>query len=102
MSGSVLSQFGNRLKGASPMDLLCTRCGEPWDMYHVLHESPEDFERVGSRIARCPSCAGKQVRLSRSERERLDAIAHVADMLGDDVDGFAAFLDDMDGEGGDL
>ena len=27
------------------MDLLCTCCGEPWDIYHVLHEEPEEFDR---------------------------------------------------------
>ena len=32
------------------MDLICTCCGEPWDIYHVLHEEPEGFDRQGGRI----------------------------------------------------
>ncbi len=26
------------------MDLVCCGCGEPWDLYYVLHEEPEGFQ----------------------------------------------------------
>jgi hypothetical protein len=42
------------------MDILCTCCGEPWDVYHVLHESPEGFTRHGCLITACPCCLGKR------------------------------------------
>jgi hypothetical protein len=78
------------------MDLLCTNCGEPWDVDHVLHEAdPEDFTRDGGLITRCPSCEENEKRVTPKQRERLAAVAAVASILGDDVDGLAAFLDDM-------
>lgn len=44
------------------MDLLCLRCGEPWDFDLVLHELPEQFERQGCVISRCPSPKKNTVR----------------------------------------
>ena len=77
------------------MDMVCITCGEPWDMDYVLHEAPGAFIRRHSRIDRCPACpaTGRPV-LSEQERVRLDLIAHLADMCGDDIDGFVAELED--------
>lgn len=70
-------------------------------MDYVLHEAPDDFEKRGSVIVGCPSCAGKEVTFGTGTKNRLTAIAVVGDLLGDDVDGYAAFIEDMglDGEG---
>ena len=39
------------------MDIICLNCGEPWDVYHIYHDAePEEFERVGCVIRRCPCC----------------------------------------------
>jgi hypothetical protein len=79
------------------MDLICTCCGEPWDIDHVLHEEPEGFDRQGGRIRACPCCHGVPPEgHSEGERERLAAVAAVAELLGDDVDGVAATLEDLD------
>ena len=80
------------------MDLVCTTCGEPWSVDHVLHEAdPEDFAREGGLISRCPCCPEHgTAAMSRETRERLKTIAAVAPLFGDDLDGFAAFLEDMD------
>ena len=40
------------------MDLICTCCGEPWDVYHVLHEDTTEFDRQGGLIRGCPCCHG--------------------------------------------
>ncbi len=77
------------------MDLVCTRCGEPWDVDYVLHEEPEGFSRQGGRIDRCPVCPRVKPEHSREEQERLDAIRELANLLGGDVDGLAATLEDF-------
>jgi len=79
------------------MDLICTNCKEPWDLYHVLHEAdPQDFERDDGLITRCPHCEEQtKTPLPEKERERLSVIAEVAPFFGDDVDGLSCFLEDM-------
>ena len=77
------------------MDLVCTRCGEPWHVDHVLHDETDSFERRGGRIDRCPCCPRHKPGLSPEEQERLDAIAELADLLGEDIDGLAGTLDDF-------
>ena len=80
------------------MDIRCTNCGEPWDVDHVLHEAePEDFDRQGGLIRHCPCCEeNRRTPLPEKERSRLAAIAAVAPLFGDDLDGLAAFLEDME------
>ena len=78
------------------MDIICINCGEPWAMDYVLHEAPQAFTRTHSRIDRCPACpATGRPHLSTAEREQLDLIAALADMCGDDIDGFVAELEDF-------
>ena len=78
------------------MDLLCINCGEPWDMDYVLHEAPHEFTRHHSRIDRCLACpATGRPDLPPTERERVDIAAALADLSGDDIDGFAAELEDL-------
>jgi hypothetical protein len=79
------------------MDLICTCCGEPWDIDYVLHEEPEGFDRQGGRILGCPCCHGITPEgISEGERDRLAAVAAVAELMGDDVDGVAATLEDLE------
>ena len=79
------------------MDIICLNCGEPWDVYHIYHDAePEDFERRGCVIKRCPCCrANEPEKYPKKYRELLAAWADAAELFGDDLDGFAAFLDDM-------
>ena len=77
------------------MDIYCTRCGEPWDIDYVLHEEPDGFQRTGSVITSCPACQGRSVALSPKEEERLAIIRELAHVAGDDLDGFAADLEDF-------
>jgi hypothetical protein len=78
------------------MDLLCVTCGEPWDMDYVLHDAPHEFTRTHGRIDRCPACpATGRPPLSPPERERLAVVAELADILGPDIDGLAAELEDL-------
>ena len=78
------------------MDIICTCCGQPWDMYHVLHEEPQGFDREGALIKACPCCHGEQPdALNRHSRRQLGSLAEAAGLFGDDLDGFAAFLEDV-------
>jgi NAD-dependent SIR2 family protein deacetylase len=77
------------------MDIICTNCGEPYDTDYILHDAPEEFKRNGCLITACPCCEDRTSPLSTTEKQRLQAIAEVAPLFGDDIDGFAAFLEDM-------
>src|SRR5947209_10525611 len=83
------------LEGA--MDIICLNCGEPWDVYHIYHDAePEDFERSGCAIKRCPCCRdNKPEGYTKKYREHVATSAEAAELFSDDLDGFAAFLDDM-------
>ncbi|NLX99962.1 MAG: hypothetical protein GXY83_28015 [Rhodopirellula sp.] len=82
--------------GINIMDILCTCCGEPWDIYHLLHEAPEDFIRHGCLVTACPCCQGKPpIGQARAYREHLDMVAEVARLHGGDIDGFACFVEDL-------
>ena len=75
------------------MDLICTNCGEPWDMDTVLHDEPEEFTRRGAAIVHCPACK-ENGEAPPELREKLLAAREAGDLLGDDVDGYAAMLED--------
>ena len=78
------------------MDLICTCCGEPWAVDHVLHQEPDGFDRQGGLIRSCPCCHGTPPKgMTEERRSRLQAVAAAAQLLGDDVDGVAALLDDL-------
>lgn len=81
------------------MDLPCLNCGEPWDMDYVVHEEPEAFVRRGGKITSCPACDGQPdiVFLDTDLKAKLEGFAAVADLLGDDLDGYAAFVEDIGG-----
>ncbi|MBI4294654.1 MAG: hypothetical protein HY669_00630 [Chloroflexi bacterium] len=75
------------------MDLYCQRCGEPWEHYYVQHEmTPQEGGRF-KRGEGCPSCYGKPV-VKRPFRAQLAAA--MTDLLGDDVDGLAAEMEDAE------
>jgi len=78
------------------MDILCTTCGERWSIDHVLHDEPEEFEREGARVTRCPACRRGRPRLSTADRNRLALAEELALLCSDDVDAYAAELEDLD------
>ena len=48
-------------------------------------------------IRACPSCKGRRPKdLPEELCRRLDSVAQAGVLLGDDIDGFAAFLEDLE------
>ena len=78
------------------MDIICTNCGEPWELDYVLHEEPHNFDRQGGVIKACPCCHGNTVPLAKEETERLQAVRDIGELLGEDIDGLAVTLEDFD------
>jgi len=82
------------------MDIICSRCLEPWDVLHVLHEEPEKFKMTGCLILECPCCEEnlkyQNEELSDVEKEKIkercEAVRTVCELLGDDIDGAASYL----------
>lgn len=79
------------------MDIICTNCGEPWDIDHVLHDAPQDFTRKGGVITKCPCCPkdGIEPNLDEKTKLKLEAAAALGEILGDDIDGLACELEDL-------
>ena len=78
------------------MDIICTRCAEPWDIFHIYHDSdPDDFDREGCLIRSCPCCKnGLEEELPKELVEDLQILAEMAEMFEDDLDGFACWCED--------
>jgi hypothetical protein len=82
------------------MDIYCLKCGEPWDLIHVMDNKDEFVfaEENTGKITKCPCCE-EVVDLTKEERGRLDSLSALADIMGDDIDGYAAFVEDLDAMG---
>ena len=64
--------------------------------YPLLHGEREEFDREGALIKACPCCDGRQPEdLNRGTRDHLRVLAAAARLFGEDLGGFAAFLEDM-------
>ena len=76
------------------MDVYCKRCGEPWDLLGVNDGDMTAAERDSFwKGEYCPSCHGKTVE-KRPFRAELATVLH--EVLGDDVDGLAAEMEDAE------
>ncbi|MDP3064135.1 MAG: hypothetical protein Q8O40_13135 [Chloroflexota bacterium] len=76
------------------MDLLCQRCGEPYDQYHVRHEMTPQERNTFLDGKGCPSCIGKKDVKPINDRGR-EAQAALRSVLGDDLDALAAEMEDF-------
>lgn len=85
------------------MDLRCRICGEPWDVdtFHdvaeekgiTFDEATRAFRRDGCEATGwCAPCTPSE---DDEERYRNLAAGELMDLLGDDVDGAAAMLEDF-------
>lgn len=81
------------------MDILCSRCGEPWETYYVQHDMiPQERDRFWAGKG-CPCCEGKAEEefAGRAERTSFARLAQreLKAVLGDDVDRLAALMEDF-------
>lgn len=85
------------------MDIHCTICGEPWDI-DSLHDAvadgmAEDWNGA-RRIFFSSGCGslfnGRPCSAEGGDRRRAEISATLADVLGEDVDGIAAMMDDLE------
>lgn len=101
-------------------DTYCMKCGEPWDWFYlrdgVLADEddfqwaanvggvfivtgwwkgdPDEYWRFrgdGVYVEECPACFGKDIEPDENAQIR----AAIADVLGDDTDGFIAEVEDF-------
>jgi len=105
------------------MDIICTRCGEPWEVSHIYDvrhllnacSTPDiPWDVRGSTIIRCACCrenerarkAGDGVldvtsidsdgKPAGAFKDYLEDVKTICDLLGDDTDGAAAMLEDFE------
>ena len=77
------------------MDIYCKRCGEPWDFIGAADTadmSRQEYDRMMAGDG-CPACFGKPVE-KQPFRARLMSELHA--VLGDDIDGLAAEMEDAE------
>ena len=77
------------------MDIYCKRCGEPWDAYGAqqrLDMTREEYRRMMEGDG-CPCCFGKEIE-KQPFRAQLASALH--EVLGDDIDGLAAEMEDAE------
>lgn len=87
-------------------DIHCVKCGEPWDM-DCLHDMIEeqglsyDDARVRFFQNGCEALGwgGCERPVSEGATMRAMASSAMADLLGDDVDGIAAMMEDAEAMG---
>lgn len=79
-------------------DLLCQRCGEPWDIFYITDDMTEE-ERQDFHAGRgCPCCRNtpdEDLKLSPRQKDAVEIQAAMRSVLGDDLDGLAAEMEDF-------
>lgn len=79
------------------MDLVCQRCGEPYDVLSLKDDMDPLEESDFRRGRHCPACKDKtdeEIRdRAEATRELREAQAAAAMLMPDDPDGQAAMLD---------
>ncbi len=100
------------------MDILCTRCGEPFDVLGLVDDMTPEEAKDLKRGRGCPCCSSKilcESDISCEECDRADGFrstckdgkfkniavessliqAGLADIMGDDIDGLTASMEDF-------
>lgn len=78
------------------MDIRCRRCGEPWGQ-DELHDTPDGLSyEEASRLFRTEGCGVvfDGAPCAEAGTETTEMIGVLTDLLGDDMDGLAADLED--------
>lgn len=79
------------------MDIRCPVCGEPWDideLHEVAKEKRVSFSKVRNGFAN-RGCEAIDASHNANVQPGAAEAAILFDMMGDDIDGVAALLDDI-------
>ena len=78
------------------MDVLCERCGEPWDTDYVRHDMTQHEQDKFWAGNGCPCCHEDETpALTGRKLEATIAQKAMHDVLGDDLDGLASTMEDL-------
>ena len=84
------------------MDIHCRNCGEPWEN-ETLHEVAQEMGTTYSKVAKdfsakgCKAFDGSDYETSHCTADsRAEARGAIADLLGDDLDGYASTMEDLE------
>ena len=75
------------------MDLYCKRCGEPWELDYVQFDMTPKERNDFKHAVGCPACKGKEI---KKRPFRAILAAELSGVLGDDLDGLAAEMEDAE------
>lgn len=78
------------------MDVYCQHCGEPCDVYHLMHDMEPEFREMFKAGTGCDCCEGKG---EKDNSLRSEAMGMMMDLMGDDIDGVASMMDDFEWAG---
>ena len=81
-------------------DVYCKRCGEPWELDYVDHDLTKEEREDFWKGRRCPACTGGYHNNESGKPFAAMAMSALHDLLGDDHDGLAAELEDLERIGG--
>jgi len=85
------------------MDLYCTRCAEPYDLFSLTddmtYSESEDF-KAGRGCPCCCNTPDEKLDLSPRQKDLVAVQSALHGILGDDLDGLASAMEDFDALGG--
>ena len=80
------------------MDILCTRCGEPWDVYSLTDDMSREEAAQLKAGDGCPCCSHLTTiqigNIHIDRRESMEIQKALAEVLGDNIDGLAGMMED--------
>lgn len=83
------------------MDIICPKCGEPWEI-DTLHDYADEVGSTFTEVSRQFRTKGCGVAFSEwgvggacYADERAGMRSALADILGDDIDGYASLCEDF-------
>lgn len=81
------------------MDIICPKCREPWET-DTLHDYADEWETTYREVAKAFRTLGcgqafSEWGVSCHTEKGAEARFAMADLLGDDIDGYAAMCEDF-------
>lgn len=80
------------------MDLYCQKCGEPWDTDSLWDFEEDDYKGARKDFMRgkgCPACSWG-AKAPAKEPSEARATSFLMDIYGDDIDGVASELEEIE------